>query len=185
MTTKYYIIEHNGQFISRFCYDVTLVVEDLSSARLFRTVESAREMAQVMSRRLGVHPRDSKSVAFMPTSISHTQESPCRLAVQAPFGHDKYECRGGNRKSRVAWRGERKDLMNTCMDRCHRASCRLRECTCTSKRKKLRTCEVLPLLSTRSTDAAGFWRTERQRGANRRWRGLDVFVNASTQDSSS
>ena len=56
MTTKYYIIEHNGQFISRFCYDVTLVVEDLSSARLFRTVESAREMAQVMSRRLGVHP---------------------------------------------------------------------------------------------------------------------------------
>jgi hypothetical protein len=40
MTTKYYVIEHNGQFISRFCYDVTLVVEDLSSARLFRTVGS-------------------------------------------------------------------------------------------------------------------------------------------------
>ncbi len=91
------------------------------------------------------------------------------------------------RKSKVAWRGERKvaDLMNTCMDRCHGASCRLRECTCTSKGKKLRTREVLPLLSTRSTDAAGIWRTERQRDANRRWRVLNVFVNASTQDSSS
>ena len=60
MTTKYYVIEHNGQFISRFCYDVTLVVEDLSSARLFRTVESAREIAQVMSLRLGVHPAGFK-----------------------------------------------------------------------------------------------------------------------------
>ena len=60
MTTKYYVIEHNGQFISRFCYDVTLLVEDLSSARLFPTVESAREIAQVMSLRLGVHPAGFK-----------------------------------------------------------------------------------------------------------------------------
>lgn len=56
MVTKHYVVEHNGQFISRFCYDVTLLVEDLSSARLFPTVESAREIAQVMSLRLGVHP---------------------------------------------------------------------------------------------------------------------------------
>jgi hypothetical protein len=34
MISKYYVIEHHGQFISRFCYDVTLLVEDLSSARL-------------------------------------------------------------------------------------------------------------------------------------------------------
>ncbi|MGB7463116.1 MAG: hypothetical protein WBW14_09485, partial [Candidatus Acidiferrum sp.] len=31
----------------------------------------------------------------------------------------------------------------------------------------------------------GFWRTERQRDANRRWRVLNVFVIPSTQDSSS
>jgi len=36
------------------------------------------------------------------------------------------------------------------------------------QREKFRTCEVLPLLSTRSTDATRFWRTERQRDANRR-----------------
>ena len=70
------------------------------------------------------------------------------------------------RKSRVAWRGERRvaDLINTCMDRCHGASCRLRECTCTSKGEKLRRREVLPLLSTRSTDAAGFSRTRTTAG---------------------
>jgi len=60
MTTKHYVVEHNGQFISRFCYDVTLLVEDLSSARLFPTVESAREISQVMSLRLGVHPAELK-----------------------------------------------------------------------------------------------------------------------------
>ena len=60
MLTKYFVVEHHGQFISRFCYDVTLLVEDLSSARLFATVESARETAQVMSLRLGVHPAELK-----------------------------------------------------------------------------------------------------------------------------
>jgi hypothetical protein len=44
MTTRYYVIEHSGQFISRFCYDVTLLVEDLSSARL--TSMSAEEAIQ-------------------------------------------------------------------------------------------------------------------------------------------
>jgi hypothetical protein len=56
MLAKHYVIEHHGQFISRFCYDVTLLVEDLSSARLFPTVAAARETVQVMSQRLGVHP---------------------------------------------------------------------------------------------------------------------------------
>ena len=60
MTTKHYVVEHHGQFISRFCYDVTLPVGDLSSARLFRTAESARETAQFMSLRLGVHPAEFK-----------------------------------------------------------------------------------------------------------------------------
>jgi len=60
MLTRHYVVEHHGQFISRFCYDVTLMVEDLSSARLFPTVESARETAQVMSLRLGVHPAELK-----------------------------------------------------------------------------------------------------------------------------
>ncbi len=58
MITKHFVIEHHGQFISRFCYDVTLLVEDLSSARLFSTVESARETAQVTSLRLRVHPAE-------------------------------------------------------------------------------------------------------------------------------
>jgi hypothetical protein len=60
MTTKHYVVEHHGHFISRFCYDVTLLVEDLSSARLFPTVQSARETAQFMSLRLGVHPAELK-----------------------------------------------------------------------------------------------------------------------------
>ena len=60
MVTKHYVVEYIGQFISRFCYDVTLLVEDLSSARLFPMVESAREIAQVMSLRLGVHPAGFK-----------------------------------------------------------------------------------------------------------------------------
>jgi hypothetical protein len=59
MITEHYVVEHKGQFISRFCYDVTLL-NDLSSARLFPTVESARETAQVMSLRLGVHPAELK-----------------------------------------------------------------------------------------------------------------------------
>ncbi len=59
MITKHYF-EHNGQFISRFCYDVTFFVEDLGSARLFPTIESARETARVMSRKLGVHPAELK-----------------------------------------------------------------------------------------------------------------------------
>ena len=60
MITKHFVIEHHGQFISRFCYDVTLLVEDLGSARLFSTVESARETAQVTSLRLRVHPAELK-----------------------------------------------------------------------------------------------------------------------------
>jgi hypothetical protein len=60
MIRKHYVIEHHGQFISRFCYDVTLLVEDLSSARLFRTVAAARETVQVMSHWLGVHPAGLK-----------------------------------------------------------------------------------------------------------------------------
>ena len=61
MTTKYYVIEHNGQFISRFCYDMTLLVEDLEAPPdYFPLVESAREIAQVMSLRLGVHPAEFK-----------------------------------------------------------------------------------------------------------------------------
>ena len=60
MTSKHYVVEHHGHFISRFCYDVTLLVEDLSSARLFPTVQSARETAQFMSLRLGVHPSELK-----------------------------------------------------------------------------------------------------------------------------
>lgn len=58
--TKHFVIELHGQFVSRFCYDVTLLVEDLSSARLFSTVESARETAQVTSLRLSVHPAELK-----------------------------------------------------------------------------------------------------------------------------
>ena len=49
MTTKHYAVEHHGHFISRFYDDVTLLVEDLSSARLFPTVQSARETAQFFS----------------------------------------------------------------------------------------------------------------------------------------
>jgi hypothetical protein len=60
MTTKQFVVEYHGQFISRFCHDVTLLVEDLSSARLFPTVESARETARVMSLWLGVHPAEFK-----------------------------------------------------------------------------------------------------------------------------
>lgn len=60
MTAKHYVVKHHGQFISRYCYDVTLLVEDLSSARLFRTAESARETAQFMSLRLGVRPAEFK-----------------------------------------------------------------------------------------------------------------------------
>lgn len=60
MSTKQYVVEHHGRFISRFCYDVTLLTEDLSSARLFPTVESAHETVQFMSLRLGVHPADLK-----------------------------------------------------------------------------------------------------------------------------
>jgi len=60
MTTKHYVVEHHGQFISRYYYDVTLLVEDLSCARLFPTAESARETAQFMSLRLGVHPAEFK-----------------------------------------------------------------------------------------------------------------------------
>ncbi len=60
MITKHFVIERHGQFISRFCYDVTLLVENLSSARLFSTVESARETAQVTSLRLGVHLAELK-----------------------------------------------------------------------------------------------------------------------------
>jgi hypothetical protein len=60
MITRYFVVEHHGQFISRFCNDVTLLIGDLSSARLFPTVESARETAQVTSLRLGVHPAELK-----------------------------------------------------------------------------------------------------------------------------
>jgi hypothetical protein len=60
MLTKYFVVEHHGQFISRFCYDVTLLVGDLNAARLFPTFESAHETAQVMSQRLGVHPVEFK-----------------------------------------------------------------------------------------------------------------------------
>jgi hypothetical protein len=60
MISKHCVIEHHGQFISRFCYDVTLLVEDLSSARLFPTVAAARETVQIMSQRLGVHPAGFK-----------------------------------------------------------------------------------------------------------------------------
>jgi len=60
MITKHYVVERHGQFISRFCYDVTLLVEDLSSARLFPTAQSARETAQFMSLWLGVHPAELK-----------------------------------------------------------------------------------------------------------------------------
>jgi len=56
MLTKHFVVEHRGQFISRFCHDVTPLVGDLSAARLFSTAKSARETAQVMSLRLGVHP---------------------------------------------------------------------------------------------------------------------------------
>jgi hypothetical protein len=56
MISKHYVIEHHGQFISRFCYDVTLLIGDLSSARLFPTVAAARETIQVTTRTLGVHP---------------------------------------------------------------------------------------------------------------------------------
>ena len=60
MITKHYVIEHHGQFICRFYYGVTLLNEDLSSARLFPTVNSAREIAQIISRRLGIHPAEFK-----------------------------------------------------------------------------------------------------------------------------
>jgi hypothetical protein len=50
------ISKHHGQFISRFCYDLTLLAEDLSFARLFPTVAVARETVHVMSQRLGVRP---------------------------------------------------------------------------------------------------------------------------------
>jgi len=60
MLAKHFVVEYHGQFISRFCNDVTVLVGDLSSARLFPTVESARETAQAMSLRLGVHPAELK-----------------------------------------------------------------------------------------------------------------------------
>jgi hypothetical protein len=60
MTTKHHVVEHHGHFISRFYYDVALLVEDLSSARLFPTVQPARETAQFMSLRLGFHPSELK-----------------------------------------------------------------------------------------------------------------------------
>ena len=60
MLTKHFVVEHHGQFISRFCYDVTLLVGDLSSARLFPTVAAAREAVQVVSQRLAVHPAELK-----------------------------------------------------------------------------------------------------------------------------
>jgi hypothetical protein len=60
MIMEYFVVEYHGQFISRFCYDVTFFVEDLSSARLFPTVESAREAAQGMGLRLGGHPAELK-----------------------------------------------------------------------------------------------------------------------------
>jgi hypothetical protein len=60
VATKYFVVEFKGQFISRFCDDRTFLVEDLGSARLFPTVESARETAQLMSLRLRVRPSEFK-----------------------------------------------------------------------------------------------------------------------------
>lgn len=85
MITKHFVVEHHGQFISRFSYDVTVLVEDLSSARLFPTVESARESAQVMSLWLGVHPAELKvRSVHADLDIPDPKITTLARAVQAP-----------------------------------------------------------------------------------------------------
>jgi len=90
MTTKQYVVEHHGHFISRFCYDVTLLVEDLSSARLFPTVQSARETAQFMSMRLGVHPAELKVRGVF-----------AELDIPLPRITMSASCKGDNPRSRM------------------------------------------------------------------------------------